>query len=110
MTLEALFWPVVLLALVGVTLFFVLQDVARSTRAELDRSFRCPIRDLEVTATFRTDFFDRDRFEDVLACTAFDDPLRLECDRGCLRLTKAELARQDRERSRPPFGIPHPAP
>jgi len=63
--------------------------VATSTRRVVWKSFWCPLKKLRVTVGFLADRFRRDRYGDVLSCSAFAAPWRVSCDKRCLNFPEA---------------------
>jgi hypothetical protein len=82
--------------LVAMSAFVVLICLAfvsfsESIRGRVRRTFSCPVDGREVTALFSADNFRTERYEDVLACSAFADSSRVSCDKPCLRIAKPLL-------------------
>ena len=94
MTLS-LMWPLLALAAVAVVVYLVTRELRESTRGDVERRFVCPLAGNPVTATFVSDFFDAQHFQDVRRCSTFGSSYPPNCGKACLALTKDELAAQD---------------
>ena len=88
-------WPLVTLGAVAVVMWFVGSELQSSTRGQIERSFVCPNTGEEVTALLQSDFFEPQRYRDVLACSRFAGAGRPTCNRACLRLEKENIEAQD---------------
>jgi hypothetical protein len=70
----------------------VVLTVGTSTRRVVWTSFWCPLQKRHVTVGFLADRWRRDRYGDVLACSAFAAPWQVSCDKRCLHLPEAYRA------------------
>jgi hypothetical protein len=68
----------------GLLVWGVCAAIPRVNRL-VERSFRCPSKDLDVTAEFQEDPWDG-RLIRVERCSAFVPPTAIECDHVCLGL------------------------
>lgn len=87
-------WILLLLILsVLLALFLAAWLSARRARQPyVRRYFWCPLKQLYVQVTFLADPAHRDRYYDVLTCSAFEDPSQVNCDRQCMDLPEAKVA------------------
>jgi hypothetical protein len=64
-------WPLVTLGAVAVVMWFVGSELQTSARGQVTRSFVCPNSGEEVTTQLQSDFFEPQRYRDVLACSRY---------------------------------------
>jgi len=55
------------------------------------KSFWCPLKKLHVRVAFLADAFRRERYYNVLSCSAFPDRRRVSCEKRCLDLPEARM-------------------
>lgn len=80
----------ILMAVAGAALLIVIVLAGgASMHRVVWKSFRCPLQPRHVTVGFLTDRSQRDRYSDVLSCSAFDAPWLVCCDKRCLKLPEA---------------------
>ncbi|MBI3326446.1 MAG: hypothetical protein HYZ81_07075 [Nitrospinae bacterium] len=85
------FVPMLVLATVAVLLASAVLSAGEPTYTVVRKSFWCPLKKLHVTVAFLADSFRRDRYHDVLSCSAFLDRTRVRCDKRCLDLPEARM-------------------
>jgi hypothetical protein len=79
-----------LISMVGVALLIAAALAGgTSTQRVVWKSIRCPLKKLNVTVGFLADRSRRDRYCDVLSCSAFAAPWQVRCDKRCLNLPEA---------------------
>lgn len=84
--------PIVILVAGAALLTAAGLAVGTSTRRVIWKSFWCPLKKRHVTVGFLADRFRRDRYCDVLSCSAFTAPWQVSCDKRCLNLPEAYKA------------------
>lgn len=76
----------------GALLIVVVLAARTSMHRVVWKSFWCPLHQRHVTVGFLTDRSQRDRYGDVLSCSAFAAPWLVRCDKRCLKLPEAYQA------------------
>jgi len=83
--------PTMILVAMALPLVAAVLEVA-PTRMVVWKSFWCPLRKLQVRVAFLDDAFHRERYEDVLSCSASPEPSQVSCDKRCRDLPEARTA------------------
>ena len=86
------FLPLLVLATVAVLLSSAARSAGEPRCTVARQSFWCPLKKLHVTVAFLADSFRRDRYYDVLSCSAFPDRSPMSCDKRCLGLPEAHMS------------------
>jgi hypothetical protein len=88
-TLPAIILAAFLAAFLVVVLIGLL-TVRIATGPIVSKRFWCPLKRQSVEVDFVADPAQPERYQDVLFCSAFEDPSRVTCDKRCLHLSASQ--------------------